>query len=256
VGFLRRLFGATPELPTPRERQRLDHRAETLPVGYKRLIQGPPLDVHGESHHRAEIEAAVGRRPEGHQDIVDAALVWEPDNPWDPNAIAVQVAGRTCGYIPKLDAKRYRPVMKWARNQGFVAVVRADVTGGWQLPDQSWAEFGIRLYLASPDQILGRPELPPPVPSREHQWVGQVIAFTGDSRCVIAGERLDRARSEELARAAGIEVHERVTKKVQLLVDCDDETVSGNQRKAIEYGIQVVREAEFWAALGLAVETI
>jgi hypothetical protein len=256
MNFLRRLFGSPRSPGTPQERQRLDHRAETLPAGYKRLIQGQPLEVHGESHHRAEIEAAVGRRPEGHQDIVDAMLVLEPDNQWDPNAIAVQVAGRTCGYVPKLDAKRYRPVMEWARAQGFVPVVRADVTGGWQLPDGAWADFGIRLYLASPNKILGQPEPPPPVPSREHPWAGQVIAFTGDNRCVIAGERLDRARSEELARVAGMEVHERVTKKVQLLIDRDDQTVSGNQRKAIEYGIPVVHEAEFWAALGLTVETI
>jgi hypothetical protein len=52
-----------------------------------------------------------------------------------------------------------------------------------------------------------------------------------------------------------MEVHERVTKKVQLLVDCDDATVSGNERRAVEYGIPVVRERAFWEALGFQVET-
>ena len=51
-------------------------------------------------------------------------------------------------------------------------------------------------------------------------------------------------------------VHPRVTKSVTLLVDCDDSGVSGNERKAIKYGIQVIREIEFWTALGLPVEVM
>jgi hypothetical protein len=144
MDFLRRLFGGT--RPTPTVRQRLDLRSVTLPAGYRYLIQGPLLDVVGESNYRTAIEDAVGRRPEGHQDVVDAALVWEPENEHDPNAIAVQIAGRTCGYVPKPDAVRYRPVMEWCRREGFTPVVRADVRGGWQKDDGSWADFGVRLY--------------------------------------------------------------------------------------------------------------
>jgi hypothetical protein len=178
----------------------------------------------------------------------------EPDNPYDENAIAVQLAGRTCGYIPRVDAQRYRPVMEWCRAEGFLPVVRADVRGGGQRNDGSWMDFGITLYVASPDKLLGRAEPPMPVPSRDHPWVGQMVAFTGDSCYAINGQKIDRAMSEAFARAAGMEVHERVTKKVQLLVDCDDQTVSGNQRRAIEYGLPVVNEQEFWTALGLVVE--
>lgn len=254
MGFLRRLFGGTP--PTPQERQRLDLRSEALPDGYRRLVQGPALDVVGESNYRAAIETVVGRRPEGHQDVVDVALVWEPDNAYDPNAIAVQIAGRTCGYIPRPDAARYRQVMEWCRAEGFVPVVRADVSGGWQQADGSWAHFGVRLYVASPDKLLGRPAHPVPTPSRDHQWVGQIIAFTGDSRYIINGEKLDRTMSEALAREAGMEVHPRVTKTVKLLVDCDDSGESGNQMRAIEYGIPVIREIDFWTALGLSVEVM
>jgi hypothetical protein len=255
MGFLRRLFGGPPA--APKERQRLDLRSETLPDGYQHVIQGPSLDVVGESNYRAAIEAAVGRRPEGHQDVTDAALVWEPDNKYDPNAIAVQIAGRTCGYLPRPDAVRYRPVMEWCRAEGFVPVVRADVRGGWQQADGSWADFGITLYVGSPDKLLGRPPGPPapmPAPASDHPWVGQLIAFTGDSRYGIGGEKLDRETSEELARKAGMDVHPRVTKAVKLLVDCDDSGESGNQHRAIEYGIPVIREVDFWTALGLPIE--
>jgi hypothetical protein len=37
----------------------------------------------------------------------------------------------------------------------------------------------------------------------------------------------------------------------QLLVDCDADTTSRNQRKALEYGIAVVTERQFWEALGV-----
>lgn len=258
--FLHGLLGSKPTTAgapaAATQRQRRDLRAAALPAGYRRMIQGPSLDVHGEAHHRAEIEAAVGRRPEGHRDIVDAMLVWEPDNAFDPNAIAVQIDGRTCGYVPRVEARHYRPVMEWARDQGFVPVVRADVSGGWQEPGGPWMDYGIRLYIGSPDKIMGREAPSAPIPSGDHPWAGQVIAFTGDSRYAIGGEKLDRARSEQLARAAGMEVHPRVTKKIQLLVDCDDRGASINQRKAIEYGVPVIREADFWAALRLPVESI
>jgi len=93
-------------------------------------------------------------------------------------------------------------------------------------------------------------------PSSDHPWVGQLIAFTGDSRYAINGDKLDREASEALARKAGMEVHPRVTKGVELLVDCDDSGESGNQKRAIEYGIPVIREVDFWTALGLPVEDI
>jgi hypothetical protein len=258
MGFLRRLFGgssthAAEELPA---RERRDLRSQSLPAGHDYLIQGQGLEVVGESQYRAAIERAVGRRPEGHNDIVDAMMVWEPTNRYDPNAIAVQMDGQTCGYLARADAKRYRPVMEWCQSEGFVPVVRGDVHGGFRQPDGTWADFGIRLYVASPNKLLGRSVPPVPPPANDHPWVGQLIAFTGDSRYAINGDKLDRETSEEFARKAGMQVHPRVTKKVQLLVDCDPDGVSGNQAKAIEYGIAVVSEGEFWAVLRLPVESI
>lgn len=257
MNFLRRLLGGGSSAaaePTGEHpgRKRRDLRADALPDGYLRLIQGPSLDVAGESQYRAAIEQAVGRRPEGHQDVIDAALVWEPRNRYDPNAIAVQIQGRTCGYLPREVAERYRPVMEWCRDEGFVPVVRADVSGGWQQSDRSWADFGIRVYVASPRKLLGRDINP----SLDHPWTGQMIAFSGNSHFALSGLALDREWSEEIASKAGMTVHPRVTKKVQLLVDCDPTGASGNERKATDYGIPVVSEGAFWAALGLSVEKL
>ena len=176
MGFLRRLFGGSPEQSTMQPvateipaRERRDLRSPSLPAGHRHLIQGPPLEVVGESQYRGAIEDAVGRRAEGHQDIVDAAMVREPANPYDANAIAIQIEGRTCGYLPRADAKRYRAVMEWCRAGGFAPVVRGDVHGGWRQEDGTWGDFEDRLYVASPSKLLGRSM---PVPSHDHPWAG------------------------------------------------------------------------------------
>jgi hypothetical protein len=67
---------------------------------------------------------------------------------------------------------------------------------------------------------------------------------------------LDRALSEALASKAGLTVHARVTKKVQLLVDCDPTSASGNEQKANEYNIPVIAEHEFWQSLGIDVQQV
>lgn len=55
---------------------------------------------------------------------MDAELVPEPDNPHDPNAIRVDVNGKTVGHIAKDNTQRIREVI----NSG--AVVKANVHGG------------------------------------------------------------------------------------------------------------------------------
>ena len=165
MSFLRRLFGGQPAATEdqPQERTRVDLRGD-LPPGCELMLQGPGLQVVGESKYRAEIEAAAGgKKAAGHKAVVNAALVAEPANRYDPNAIAIVIAGRTCGYLSRADAKRYKPVTDWAREQGIVPCCRADIYGGWREPDGTWADFGITLYIASPDKILerGQPSVAP-----------------------------------------------------------------------------------------------
>jgi hypothetical protein len=78
----------------------------------------------------------------------------------------------------------------------------------------------------------------------------------GGSRCAVGGIALDRESSAILARRAGLHVYPRMTKKVRLLVDCDPATESVNELKAVEYGVSVISEREFWAALGVPIEAV
>ena len=202
MGFLRRLFGGAPADPRqePQERVRADLRGD-LPAGYELMLQGPGLQVVGESKYRAEIEAAVGgKKAVGHKAVVNAALVAEPSNRYDPNAIAVVIGGRTCGYLARADAKRYKPVTDWARQRGVVPCCRADIYGGWREQNASWADFGITLYIASPEKILDRGQ--PSVTPADRPYANTACPY-----CKVEMSPLPKAKSK--CRSCGEAVYVR-----------------------------------------------
>lgn len=90
--------------------------------------------------------------------------------------------------------------------------------------------------------------------SRRTEFSGKSVCFTGESACSVHGRPLDRASQELLAAGAGLVVAPRVTKKLDLLVLADPDSLSGKARKAAEYGVRRIAEREFWRALGVAVD--
>lgn len=216
------------------------------------------LEVVGEASYQAQL-TAVGGRPgvDGvpYPDQV-AKLVREPTNRYDHNAIAVQIRGLTVGYLSRDDAIRYQAVVDWAAVRGEQIACQARLTGGWNRGGGDQGPIGCLLHLGSPGETFLTLVADSVAVRTDHAWPGQMIAFTGDSRCAIAGIALDREASAILARRAGMHVHPRMTKKVQLLIDCDPHGESGNELKAIEYGVPVVSEREFWTALGLVVDDV
>ena len=79
-----------------------------------------------------------------------AVLSREPDNPHDPNAIAVHAAGHgLVGYLDRQAAIDYGPVFAELDRQGVkVAACPAKLTGG---DDVSW---GVILALSSPEAVI------------------------------------------------------------------------------------------------------
>jgi hypothetical protein len=163
MGFLRRLLGGSsapatepiPTLPATDTRERLDLRGE-LPPGCEVLVQGPPVKVVGESFYRDAIQAAVGLRPEGHRTIVDAAIVLDSLNPVDPGAVAIWIGGQVCGHLSRADAVEWHPVIAWYAHNYITPVARGDVNGGWLMEDGTWANYGITLYVATPQDLAAR----------------------------------------------------------------------------------------------------
>jgi hypothetical protein len=216
------------------------------------------LEVVGEGSYQANLRTLGGRSgPDGPANTAFVAgLVRDPANRYDENAIAVRIDGRLVGYLSREDAIRYRPVVEWAAAQDHIIACDARLTGGWDNGRGDQGHTGAILHVGTPGETLIELREDEFALRTEHAWPGWMVAFTGDSRYAISGVPLDRECAALLARRAGLIVHPRVTKKVQLLVDCDPAGASGNELKAHEYGIPVITEGEFWVALGVPVEQL
>jgi hypothetical protein len=246
VGFLRTLFGQK-ESPVEVETELVvPERADAV------------LEVVGEQSYQDTIlQIAGGRDQNGPKNPRHhAALIPEPTNKYDRNAICVRIDGQRVGYLSREDAIRYGPVTRWIGQRGLVIGCEAFLKGGWYRGRGDVGSVGVSLHLGSPGETMLQLLEEPLRIRNDHPWRGVMIAFTGDSRCTWNGMAIDRELATVIATRAGMIVHPRVTKKVQMLVDCDPGGTSGNELKAHEYGIQVILEADFWAALGLATEVL
>jgi hypothetical protein len=245
MGFLRRLIGG----PAP---QLVEVPVWTLKPDRADAIIG----VVGESFHQdALLVISGGRRPRGPVERGHLAILFPaPDNKYDRNAIAVRLEGLAVGYLPR--AAAYQPVIQYATSKRRKIACNAELTGGWYEGPNNQGSFGVKLRLGSPMECMIEcsDDSDDAVQVRQdHPWVGQLVAFTGTPRCTLRGMAIDRPAAEMLATRAGMNVHPRVTKNVQLLVDFDPSTTSGNERKALDYGVPVVLELEFWTAIGVPV---
>lgn len=105
---------------------------------------------------------------------------------------------------------------------------------------------------------LGHERSSDPAPVAENlvgeSLMGQRVCFTGESICSQRGETITRERAAALAEAAGMEIADSVTKKIDILVVVDPHTQSGKARKARQYGKRIIHEPVFWRMLGVTVD--
>jgi ATP-dependent Lhr-like helicase len=80
---------------------------------------------------------------------------------------------------------------------------------------------------------------------------GLGVCFTGMLQARVGGAPMTRTHAQQLARAAGLVVHDRVTKTLDVLVVADPDSLSGKAQKARDYGTRIIAEAAFWQALGV-----
>lgn len=64
---------------------------------------------------------------------------------------------------------------------------------------------------------------------------------------------MTRQKATDLATAAGLTVLPRVTKKLDLLVMADPDSMSGKAKQAREYGVRLIAETAFWEMIGVEV---
>ncbi len=89
-----------------------DARRAPAPGVPTRLSSDGRLAVVGESHYQPALRAVVGTRDvQGFEKAMTttAALIAEPDNKYDRNAVRVDIDGRPVGHLAREDAVRYQP---------------------------------------------------------------------------------------------------------------------------------------------------
>lgn len=134
------------------------------------------VDVVGESFHQEAIEAAAGGR---HEDgavvpLVIAQLVREPNNPYDANAVRVDIGDSPCGHIARAEAPRYHGALAALAEIGRPATCRAWITGGWDRGVLDKGHFGVKLDLHA---NLEWPERVPVLPFGEGR-----VSITGEEK--------------------------------------------------------------------------
>jgi len=187
-----RLFGrsaspataeVTPSLPHPAAPPwPLTLEASVVQVrGEPEYYRDYPIQIVGESHYQAAIralaEAHADRGPLDHgaECAVRAMLVPETDNPYDANAVRVEIDGRQVGHLSRADAARYRSLVGLGR-----APVGALIVGGWDRGREDRGFYGVRLAFkmdAADVQALqagASSTAEPPLPASPSPLVGQI----------------------------------------------------------------------------------
>lgn len=120
--------------PEPRD---LDERPDWMVEGTMEAILcsgHQNLDVVGESMYQDNLWRVIGDQAEPWQDRIrvkiTALLVPEPQNPHDPNAVAVWIDGFKVGHLPKEKASLYLPGILAIQQEHGKPVALAGVIAG------------------------------------------------------------------------------------------------------------------------------
>jgi HIRAN domain-containing protein len=103
MGLFRRMFGNAVN-PAVDDSVSIDVKAE--------IVRDEMVNVVGESSYQPAIRKACGWSPgtDTHFDCF-AELVPEPTNPYDPNAVRVDIDGACVGYLSRADAVELGPAI-------------------------------------------------------------------------------------------------------------------------------------------------
>ena len=112
-------------------------------------IPGPgtfAFNIVGESNYQDALIELVKHKKEANENLIfKASLLYESENPYDSNAIKVEIERQTVGYLNRENAKFYRLQMTELGYEGYVVTCAAKVVGGWRDKNGRRAHYGVRL---------------------------------------------------------------------------------------------------------------
>lgn len=107
------------------------------------------LAIVGESHYQDALEAICGGRDDDGVDrVVNASLVLEDSNPHDPQAVRVDIEGKTVGYLSRPTARRFRQQVAAGQPGGRALPCKGRIKGGWDRGAGDKGHFGVWLNLS------------------------------------------------------------------------------------------------------------
>jgi hypothetical protein len=93
------------------------------------------IEIVGESFHADYIRALRRRYRDRDFEIV---LVPEPENPYDPNAVAIYVDGGPVGHLSRQMARAWQNTVMAANAEGFTVAGTASIWGGTPDKPNPW----------------------------------------------------------------------------------------------------------------------
>lgn len=128
------------------------------------VLEGDELvRVVGTSHYQDPLVALSGRQADEQIRVEKvAALVPEPDNPHDPNAIAIHIEGRVVGYLAREENSRWRDVVAMAEIGAEAMIAGKQGTTGLGVflrlptPTEARAQVGLGQRRSEADRGGGR----------------------------------------------------------------------------------------------------
>ena len=179
-------------------------------------------------------------------DVLDRAIEDRLLSPDEQEELAA--AATTLG----LNAERVRTL-----HNDYVATLVALARRDGVVTDRERADLVLvseALGICGVDRLLDRPIDASGTPAAEGpQLAGMSVCFTGALTCRYEGGLVTRELAQELAEAAGMVVAPRVTKKLDILVVADPDSLSDKAKKARKYGTRIVAETAFWSMIGIEV---
>jgi hypothetical protein len=108
------------------------------------------LAIVGESHYQEALEEICGgeRDDDGVDRVLNASLVLEDSNPYDPQAVRVDIDGKTVGYLSRPTARRFRQEIAAGQPAGTTLPCKARIKGGWDRGAGDRGHFGVWLNLS------------------------------------------------------------------------------------------------------------
>ncbi|WP_312180835.1 HIRAN domain-containing protein [Arthrobacter sp.] len=148
----------------------------------------PNTEVAGEFARMDAIHKAIGRKPKKDEEIersdLIAALVPEPTNPHDKNAVMVQINDQHVGYLEKEVAAVYVSAIRDVWDSGHVAATGARI---WASARESWDSSRKLKYVARVSIALNEPHLvlpmnEPPAGAYSILPWGSALQVTGEEQ--------------------------------------------------------------------------